>query len=92
MENKLGLAIAFAAGLAIGMNYGKIRKTINPYLKNAGGATSDFYEGIVKFMAEQKEKIEDIAAEMGHKKSKAAKVVAKKTGRPRKLVTAAVAG
>lgn len=89
MDKKMVMVLAFAAGITVGMNYSKIRKLLNPYLKGAGEKTSDIYEGIVKFMAEQKEKIEDIAAEMKHKKGKTAKVVAKK-GR-RRLATATAA-
>ena len=89
MDRKMGMILAFAAGIAVGMNYSKIRKVLNPYLKGAGEKTSDVYEGIVKFMADQKEKVEDIVAEMKHKKGKAAKVVAKRS--KRKLATATAA-
>ena len=54
--------MAFAAGVAVGMNWPKIKKRITPLLAGVTGRTADVYAGIAKFFAEQKEKAEDTVA------------------------------
>jgi hypothetical protein len=57
VDNKTTALLAFLAGLAIGMNWEKIRKFIEPQLKGFG-------ENMTKFIAEQKERAEDVMAEI----------------------------
>lgn len=58
-DNSLGLLIAFIGGIAVGANWDKIKEQSGPYLKIAK-----------RFLAEQKEKIEDILEEEKPKKKK----------------------
>lgn len=62
MDNKTTALIAFLAGLAVGLNWPKIQKFLEPHLKGLG-------EGMTKFIAEQKERAEDLMAEVKAKKA-----------------------
>ncbi len=80
MENKLVLVLALAAGVAVGMNWGKIQKKMGPYAKLLEGGTVNGYNAMVGFFAEQKEHIEDMVAASKIQKSRA-NVVSMKQGR-----------
>ena len=67
-ENKGLTALAFIAGLAIGINWPHIKKYIEPYLKTAGKEFAKLSTDTTKFLAEQKERMEDVAAEIAVKK------------------------
>ncbi len=54
--------LAFAAGIAIGMNWPKIRKYLKPYMNKMGKKGAMAYASIIKQFAEQKEKLEDTLA------------------------------
>jgi len=86
MNNKAGMAVAFAVGLAVGLNWPKMKKYVQPYLKGAGKKGTDVYGGLLKFMGEQKERVEDALAEIRTRKVAKAKKGVRK--RARKLVTA----
>lgn len=87
MENKTGMVVALAIGIAIGLNWPKLKKHVMPYMTGIGAASGKSYDGIAKFIGEQKERLEDAIAELRSKKgSKAAKATRKRT---RKIVTAA---
>lgn len=90
MENKLILIIALAAGVAVGMNWGKIQKKMGPYGKLLEGGTVKGYNALVGFFAEQKEHIEDMIAASKIQKSRA-NVVSMKKGRSRSGRVRAVA-
>ncbi|HBF13973.1 MAG TPA: hypothetical protein DDW49_11405 [Deltaproteobacteria bacterium] len=75
MENKFVLLIALAAGVAVGMNWGKIKKGVGPYAKVLEAKTVDGYNGIIRFFAEQKEHLEDVMAASKVHKSRPVSVV-----------------
>ncbi len=66
--------LLFIAGLAVGANYTKIRKQLKPAMKNLGKKSTEAYAAVAKFLATQKEHVEDLMA----KAKKAKKVKAKK--------------
>lgn len=80
MENKLWVVVALAAGVAVGMNWGKIQKSIGPYGKLLEEVTVKGYNTMVGFVAEQKEHLEDMIAASKIQKGRAT-VVSMKQGR-----------
>ena len=54
--------LAFAAGVAVGTNWPKIKKYIGPAIAGVSGKAADTYAGISKVFAEQQEKTEDAFA------------------------------
>ena len=71
MNNKWTGVLLFLAGVSVGMNWPKIRKFALPYFKDIekGGAVG--YAALVRFMMEQKEKLEDMLAEAKITRTKA---------------------
>lgn len=68
------MMLAFLVGAAVGANWPKIREQLKPYLDSLGDKTGDVTDSIARFIAEQKEKIEDrVAAAKVTKKAKAVK-------------------
>jgi len=75
-ENKnsmLPILLAFAAGVAVGVNWPKIEKQLEPYMKKMGEKGAGFYGDMVKFFAEQKERMDDTLAEVKVTKKKKTK-------------------
>ena len=56
------LVLAFLAGVVAGANWPKIKKQLKPLLESVGEKTGDVSDTVVRFFAEQKEKLEDKAA------------------------------
>jgi hypothetical protein len=55
--------LAFAAGVAVGANWPKIRKSLAPFLAVAGDRFGDVYSAVAEAIGEQKEAMEDSRAE-----------------------------
>ena len=93
MENKLVVLVALAAGVAIGMNWGKIKKGVGPYAKVVESKTVDGYNSVVRFFAEQKEHLEDVMAASKVHKSRPVSIVkdSKRSGNKRSKVGLQVA-
>ncbi len=70
MDKKTVAAVAFIGGFAVGMNWPKIKKFVKPYLEAIGKSTTTGYSGITQFLAEQKELMDDLAAEAKTKNAK----------------------
>jgi hypothetical protein len=68
----LPLAIAFAAGVAVGANWPQIKKQIGPLLEMAGVKLDDIYSQLAEFLAERKERVEDRMAERHYTKKRPA--------------------
>ncbi|MDP8263125.1 MAG: hypothetical protein P9M13_07470 [Candidatus Ancaeobacter aquaticus] len=56
------MVLVFAAGVLVGMNWPKIKQVVSPIIENMTEKSADVYSGIAKFMAEQKENVEDTVA------------------------------
>jgi len=54
--------LAFAAGVAVGTNWPKIKKSIGPLLAGVSGKAADAYTGVSKVFSEHKESVEDAIA------------------------------
>ncbi len=88
MDKKTSALMAFLAGVIVGMNWPKISKHLNPYMQELGKKSTDGYNNLLRFFAEQKERIEDTVAEAKVKKTKAkAKGGAKAKGAGQKVKT-----
>lgn len=72
MDKKMVALISLVAGIAIGANWPKIKKELQPILDALGIKSSGAYNAIVKLVAEKKESIEDMiaASKVSKKKSK----------------------
>lgn len=70
MDKKAVAAVAFIGGFVAGMNWPKIKDFVKPYLEAIGKSTTTGYGGITQFLAEQKELMEDLAAETKTKNAK----------------------
>lgn len=70
MDKKTVAAVAFIGGFVAGMNWPKIKEFVKPYLEAIGKSTATGYGGITQFLAEQKELMEDLAAETKTKNAK----------------------
>ena len=57
------IILAFAAGVAVGANWPKIRKSLGPVMAVAGDKFGDVYSAIAQAIGEQKEALEDSRAE-----------------------------
>lgn len=90
MERGVWLVLAMAAGVAIGKNWGKISKFVGPYGKGLEDVTVKGYNTVVRFVAEQKEHVEDMIAAGKVRKAKPQiaerRVVRKPAVRARKRV------
>lgn len=62
MERKWYILLAFIGGIAIGMNWDKVKKITAPIAKKFGEKSVDCCAGAIKFFAEQKERLEDSRA------------------------------
>ena len=60
--------LAFAAGVAVGANWPKIRKSLAPFLAVAGDRFGDVYSAVAQAIGEQKETMEDSRAERRHRR------------------------
>src|SRR5262245_35225452 len=60
------IVLAFAAGVAVGANWPKIRKSLAPLLAVAGDKFGDVYSAVAEAIGEQKEAMEDSRAERRH--------------------------
>ncbi len=54
--------LLFVAGIAVGANYPKMRKQLKPVMKNLGKKSTESYAAVAKFLATQKEHVEDLIA------------------------------
>jgi len=61
------IVLAFAAGVAVGANWPKIRKSLAPVMAIAGDKFGDVYSVVAQAIGEQKEAIEDSRAERRHR-------------------------
>lgn len=68
MNKKMLGLLVFAAGILIGANWPKIKKTTDPYLKTLKKKSNQAYNKAVEFVAEQKEHIEDSLAHLKAKR------------------------
>lgn len=73
-NSMLPILLAFAAGVAVGVNWPKIKKHLEPYMKKMGEKGAKGYGNMVKFFAEQKERMDDSLAEAKVTKKKKVKV------------------
>ena len=62
------IVLAFAAGVAVGANWPKIRKSLAPFMAVAGDKVGDIYSVMAQAVGEQKEAIEDRGAERRHRR------------------------
>lgn len=63
MNNKILPVVTLIVGFLIGKNWNKIEKFLKPYLEKAGVNSNEVYSGIMTFLLQQKEKVEDVMAE-----------------------------
>lgn len=61
-NKQTAMVLAFAAGVLVGINWPKIKQSIGPLIATVSNKSAEMYSGIAKFMAEQKEAMEDKAA------------------------------
>ena len=54
--------LAFAAGVAVGMNWPQIKKQVGPLMAGMSGKAAEAYGGVAKFFGEQRERAEDTLA------------------------------
>ena len=73
MNNKSGVLLAFLVGVAVGVNWPKIRKHLGPYMETAGQASAKGFHGLLGLFVSGKERVEDLFAEAQVKKTKKAK-------------------
>lgn len=62
MEKKWQMVLALIAGVAIGLHWEKIKKISLPITKKIGERSIDACAGTIRFLAEQKERLEDMRA------------------------------
>ena len=62
------ILLAFAAGVAVGANWPKIRKSLAPFMAVAGDRFGDVYSAVAQAVGEQKEAMEDSRAERRHRR------------------------
>jgi hypothetical protein len=62
------IVVAFAAGVAVGANWPKIRKSLAPLLAVTGDKFGDVYSALAQIVGEQKESMEDARAERRHRR------------------------
>jgi|SRR6185436_18725993 hypothetical protein len=62
------IVLAFAAGVAVGANWPKIRKSLAPFMAVAGDKFGDVYSVVAQAIGEQKEALEDKGAERRHRR------------------------
>ena len=62
------IVLAFAAGVAVGANWPKIKKSLAPLMAVAGDKFGDVYSVVAQAIGEQKEAIEDSQAERRHRR------------------------
>ncbi len=67
------ILLAFAAGVAVGANWPKIRKSVEPFMAVAGDKFGDVYSAVAQALSEQKESLEDSRAERRHRRRTHAK-------------------
>lgn len=77
MSNQMIMILAFAAGVAVGMNWPKIQKIMGPMIANVTDKSADVFAMASKFFAEQKEAVEDKVAATKVRKVKKVKKAAK---------------
>lgn len=61
------ILLAFAAGVAVGANWPKIRKSLEPLMAVAGDKFGDVYSAMAQAISAQKESLEDSRAERRHR-------------------------
>lgn len=88
MNNKLLFAILFAGGFAVGRNWPKIKKSMGPYAETVEEMIAKGYNSTLRFLVEQKERVEDTLAASKIKKTK---VVEKPKRKRARRETAALA-
>jgi len=86
VDKKTTALMAFLVGVMVGVNYPKIKKYLDPYMKELGEKSTDGYNNLLRFFAEQKERVEDTVAEARMKKTKKRGTGRKKAARPRAKV------
>jgi hypothetical protein len=62
------VVLAFAAGVAVGANWPKIKHSLAPLMNVAGDKFGDVYSAVAQALGEQKEAIEDTRAERRHRR------------------------
>ena len=72
-RNSMLPILFFAAGIAVCKEWPRIKKYLEPYTKKMGEKGAEAYGNMVKFLAEQKERMDDSLAEAKVTKKKKAK-------------------
>lgn len=67
-ENKIIAALAFIGGVVVGANWNRIKKYSGVAVKKTTGIVSKTYKGGRKFLAVQKEHVQDLLVESKSKK------------------------
>lgn len=61
------IVVAFAAGVVVGANWPKLRKSLGPLIATAGDRFGDVYSAVAQAIGDQKEAMEDSRAERRHR-------------------------
>ncbi len=69
-DKQMMMVLAFVAGVMVGANWPKIKKALEPFIAGMTDKAADIYVNMAKFMAEQKETVEDKVAEKKTAKKK----------------------
>jgi hypothetical protein len=70
-DKNMMIVLAFIAGVMVGANWPKIKKVVEPFLHGMTDKVADVYATVAKFMAEQKETVQDkVAVNTMRKKQK----------------------
>lgn len=62
-EERISPILAFLAGFFVAKNWPKIEGFLKPYLNTASQGSAEAYSSLLTFLAQQKEKVEDMMAE-----------------------------
>lgn len=68
MDKKLLSLGVFLAGILVGANWPKIKKTIDPQMKKLEKKSNQVYNKAAEFAAQQKERVEDALAALKARK------------------------
>jgi hypothetical protein len=83
MQRNIGILLGFAAGFAIGYNWTRIAPELKRGSVKAAGWATSTAEGLVRYAAEAKEKLEDAVAEMKREEEPRGKAEARATASDR---------
>lgn len=87
MDNRSTVLLAFLAGVAIGINWPKVRKHLKPYLATTGEASTKALHGLLGLIMSAKEQAEDVFAEAKIKKTNSPGRTNQKTAKKRRKRT-----